>query len=65
VKDVNGETTQAFPDNFRMIAYSNEPNANKGGETGGNIFTECCNENEEDCSVISGRLEFPKTNCSL
>jgi len=30
--------TEAFPKDFHMIAYSDQQGANKGGETGGNLF---------------------------
>jgi hypothetical protein len=59
--------TKAFPKDFRMIAYSDQANANQGGESGGNFFTECCNivNGEEDCTSTFGKVEFPKQNCGF
>lgn len=50
-----------------MIAYSDQANANQGGESGGNFFTECCNivNGEEDCTSTFGKVEFPKQNCGF
>ena len=51
-----------------MIAYSNQQNANSGGETGGNMFTECCNmisEEEEQCTETIGAIEFPTQACDF
>ena len=50
-----------------MIAYSNQQGANQGGETGGNLFIECCNVSGEDeqCTSTVGKLEFPKKNCDF
>ena len=31
-----------------MIAYSDDFRADQGGETGGNMFTECCNVKDDD-----------------
>ena len=59
--------TEAFPPGFRMIAASNDPGANQDGETGENMFTECCQllgDDEEDCETWS-RLEFPSRNCDF
>ena len=59
--------TEAFPKDFRMIAYSNQQGATQGGESGGNLFMECCNyfnENEQ-CTSTVGKLEFPKQNCDF
>ena len=50
-----------------MIAASNDPGANQDGETGENMFTECCQllgDDEEDCETWS-RLEFPSRNCDF
>jgi hypothetical protein len=55
--------TEAFPPGFRMIAYSDQQNALLGGETGSNLFTECCSEFDycEDHSV--GFLDFARKDC--
>lgn len=55
-----------------MIASSDDPGADAGGEKEGNMFTECCNmvegeegeEEEEDC-VSWNRLAFPRRNCDF
>ena len=60
--------TEAFPPKFRMIAYSDQMGANVGGETGGNMFVECCNVNaqgEESCTETTGGVDFPKKDCSF
>lgn len=60
--------TEAFPESFRMIAYSNQDGADEGGETGGNMFVECCNydaQGNEDCTETVGELVFPRKNCSF
>jgi len=59
--------TEAFPPGFRMIAYSNQQGANVGGETGGNMFVECCNfvNDEESCTNTVGTLEFPTQACDF
>ena len=59
--------TEAFPPGFRMIAHSNDPGANQGGETGANMLTECCDllgDEEEDC-VSWDRLHFPTRTCDF
>ena len=50
-----------------MIAYSNQQNANAGGETGGNMFVECCNmvNGEEQCTETVGAIEFPTQKCDF
>ena len=50
-----------------MIAYSNQQGASQGGETGGNLFIECCNgfDDNESCTNTVGKLEFPKQNCDF
>lgn len=51
-----------------MIAYSNQQGATQGGETGGNLFMECCNvrgEDDETCTSTVGSIEFPKRNCDF
>jgi len=59
--------TVAFPPGFRMIAYSNDENADSGGETGGNLLVECCDfkkDGREDCSTTGGNpLIFPTKTC--
>mmetsp|Transcript_18726 Transcript_18726/g.28079 ORF Transcript_18726/g.28079 Transcript_18726/m.28079 type:complete len:124 (+) Transcript_18726:111-482(+) len=60
--------TEAFPRGFRMIAYSNQQGSNAGGETGGNMFVECCNvgpNEEESCTETVGALEFPTQRCDF
>ena len=68
VTDPDGETTQAFPKDFKMIAYSDMENSATGGETGGNLFTECCDYDvfgEEVCTSNTGSIEFPTRNCAF
>ena len=52
-----------------MIAYSNQQGANMGGETGGNMFVECCNmgqsEDDETCTETIGDLVFPTQRCDF
>jgi hypothetical protein len=57
---------EAFPPGFRMIAASNDPGADQGGETGSNMFTECCDVvNEvEDCERWN-TLNFPNQTCDF
>ena len=58
---------EAFPPGFRMIAASNVPVADKGGEIGSNMFTECCdliNGEDEDCVSWNG-LHFPERSCDF
>ena len=60
--------TEEFPPGFRMIAYSNQQNANTGGETGANMFVECCNilgEEEEECTTTAGGIIFPTQACDF
>jgi hypothetical protein len=61
--------TVAFPSGFQMIAYSNQDNAEGGGETGNNLFVECCNvtnNEEEDCTATEGYpLIFPTQKCDF
>jgi len=59
--------TEAFPKDFHMIAYSDQQGANKGGETGGNLFIECCNisNGEESCTSTTGGVVFPKKKCDF
>ena len=60
--------TEAFPPQFRMIAYSDQVGADEGGETGGNLFTECCNidaQGGESCTETTGGVNFPKKDCSF
>lgn len=54
--------TVAFPPDFRMIAYSDQNGADKGGETGSNFFMECCNDGEA-CDTWTGAIKFPRKNC--
>ena len=59
--------TEAFPPGFRMIAHSNDPGAQQGGESGANMLTECCDftaNGDEDC-VSWDRLEFPTRTCDF
>ena len=63
--------TEEFPPNFRMIAASTDNRANLGGESGGNMLTECCNmidnggpEPEENCETWD-RLHFPTRTCDF
>ena len=57
---------EAFSPGFRMIAASNDPGANQDGETGSNMFTECCNidSGEEDC-ISWDTLNFPARSCDF
>lgn len=50
-----------------MIAYSDQQGAGSGGETGANLFTECCNivNGEEDCTNFDGQVQFPKQKCDF
>ena len=52
-----------------MIAYSNQQGANMGGETGGNMFVECCNMinngEDESCTETVGDLVFPTQSCDF
>lgn len=63
--------TEAFPPKFRMIAHSDARGGSSGGETGGNMFTECCDmvgggeEPEERCTNYNGKLFFPKRKCDF
>lgn len=62
--------TVAFPPGFRMIAYSNKWGADIGGETGANLFVECCDKKFfgllEDCENTEGNpLIFPTTTCDM
>ena len=57
----------AFPPGFRMIAHSNDPGADQGGESEGNMLTECCDflgDEEEDCRNWD-RLHFPSRKCDF
>ena len=68
VTDPDGETTQAFPKDFKMIAYSDMENSATGGETGGNLFIECCDYNvfgQEVCTSNTGSIQFPTRNCAF
>lgn len=56
--------TEAFPPKFRMIAFSDQDGADKGGETGSNFFMECCNDGEA-CDTWTGALSFPRKNCQM
>ena len=56
--------TEAFPPEFRMIAYSDQDNADSGGETGFNLFMECCTEDESSCTNSYGTT-FPNKNCGF
>merc|ERR1711970_942108 len=50
-----------------MIAHSNDPGAQQGGESGANMLTECCDftaNGDEDC-VSWDRLEFPTRTCDF
>ena len=54
-----------------MIAHSNDFGANQGGESGGNMLTECCNlidngtdEPDEDCQTWD-HLHFPTRKCDF
>mmetsp|Transcript_42662 Transcript_42662/g.83878 ORF Transcript_42662/g.83878 Transcript_42662/m.83878 type:complete len:426 (-) Transcript_42662:100-1377(-) len=57
---------EAFPPRFRMISANTDPGANKGGEMGANMFTECCNlpNGEEDCESWN-QLFFPRKSCAF
>ena len=60
--------TEAFPPEFRMIAYSDQDGADVGGENGGNLFTECCDidaQGEESCTITESGVNFPKKNCDF
>ena len=59
--------TEEFPEGFRMIAYSDQENAQIGGETGGNLFVECCNfvNDEEECTSTVGSVIFPTQKCDF
>ena len=49
--------TEAFPPDFRMIAYSTD-----------NLFTECCDyspSGDEICTEQEGTLNFPTRNCDF
>ena len=60
------EPTVAFPPGFRMIAHSNDPGANQGGENEFNLFTECCDlrSGDEDCE-FRNQLWFPTKRCDF
>jgi hypothetical protein len=64
----NGPEIVAFPPGFRMIAHSNDAGANVGGESGGNMLTECCqfddNGEEGECETWD-RLHFPTRTCGF
>lgn len=63
----NAPEVVAFPPGFRMIAHSNDPGADAGGESGGNMLTECCDvgpNGEEDCETW-GELHFPTRTCGF
>ena len=67
----SNRATEEFPPEFRMIAHSNDEGANAGGESGGNMLTECCNlidngtdEPEEDCQAWDF-LNFPTQRCDF
>jgi len=49
-----------------MIAHSDDFGADAGGESGGNMLTECCQlqGDEEDCETWD-RLEFPTRTCDF
>ena len=61
--------TEAFPPEFRMIAYSNQQTPDEGGNAEGNLFTECCNYNAQGQEVCTeaddGGINFPKENCDF
>ena len=51
-----------------MIAYSDQVGADEGGETGGNLLTECCDidaQGGESCTETTGGVNFPKKDCSF
>lgn len=51
-----------------MIAFSDEPNADKGGESGQNLLVECCNmvNGDEECTTTTGNpLIFPSQTCGF
>ena len=51
-----------------MIAYSDQTGADLGGETGGNMFMECCDldvQGEETCTETIGGVRFPKRDCGF
>ena len=49
-----------------MIAHSNDPGANQGGENGFNLFTECCDlRNGDDECEFRNELWFPNKRCSF
>ena len=54
-----------------MIAFSDDLNAQGGGETGGNLFVECCevdsNGEEGECTSESGggTFNFPTQTCGF
>lgn len=55
--------TEEFPPGFRMIAASNDPGADQGGEFGGNMFTECCTDGQ--ACLTWNSLEFPTQTCGF
>jgi len=57
--------TVEFPPGFRMIAYSNQERADVGGETGGNLLVECCNDGEACVTTSGNPLLFPRTRCGM
>jgi len=58
--------TEAFPPEFRMIAHSNDFGADQGGESEGNMLTECCNfRGDGEVCESWDRLEFPTRKCDF
>ena len=61
----NAPEVVAFPPGFRMIAHSDDAGADKGGETGANMLTECCDidaNGVETCETWN-KLHFPTRPC--
>jgi len=62
----NAPDVVAFPPGFRMIAHSDDAGANQGGETDGNMLTECCEKTadgqDETCETWD-KLHFPTRSC--
>ena len=52
-----------------MIAASTDDGADQGGPTGGNLYTECCNQEEDrlNCQSYDAgeNIEFPKRKCDF
>eukprot|EP00537_Pseudo-nitzschia_pungens_P010281 CAMPEP_0172389320 /NCGR_PEP_ID=MMETSP1061-20121228/6230_1 /TAXON_ID=37318 /ORGANISM="Pseudo-nitzschia pungens, Strain cf. pungens" /LENGTH=502 /DNA_ID=CAMNT_0013119439 /DNA_START=241 /DNA_END=1749 /DNA_ORIENTATION=+ len=62
--------TEAFPPNFRMIAFSNQEGADRQGDIGGSLLVECCQvlgpgEDDESCTTAMNSMVFPKERCDF